>query len=303
MRIKHIDEEKFWSVAYKFNSKVFDSFNLYRLWFREASHLRVFWAREGIDEKYMGITGNKQLVGVFNFSKVRFYERKSWGSNEKKYRMEIRELYFLKDEDTCIQSIVDFMHRTKEVFGVSSWLYHEELMKTGLDPYARSIVIAWDTKTDVKKYNRRVKVKATKEVFNLSVLKEIQHESWSFFMRPDPKRHVVLIAYLDDEAVGSAYLNVFSGNIDYGVHVKRDYWNQGIGSSILRKALEFYRRRNFKHMFVIRVLSPITRVGENDRRALSFYISRGGKVIRDYVGFRFKKRGRVQLPRVEAYFK
>ena len=47
--------------------------------------------------------------------------------------------------------------------------------------------------------------------------------SWGFFIPPSFKHHLILIAYLRGEPVGSAYLNLHTGNIDFGVTWLRSF--------------------------------------------------------------------------------
>ena len=136
----------------------------------------------------------------------------------------------------------------------------------------------------------------------MSRLRRIQLESWGFFIRPSFKHHIILIAYLGDEAVGSAYLNKYTGNRDFGVHVRREFQRRRIGAAILHSARSLFRRLGFSRMSVVRVLRALSKVNESDRIALSFYINCGGRCLREYRGFRRKIRPRkLKIPKLSEY--
>jgi GNAT superfamily N-acetyltransferase len=78
------------------------------------------------------------------------------------------------------------------------------------------------------------------------------------------------LAWLDEEPARMAYLNKHNFNIDYGIHVKRDFWRKRIGTKILKEALRTSGELGAKHISVVRVLKSL-RNSSSDRRALSFY--------------------------------
>ena len=51
-----------------------------------------------------------------------------------------------------------------------------------------------------------------------------------------PRGVYVLVTHLRGEAVGSAYYNPTSSNVDFGVHVVRNMWRRGIGTRLLVEA-------------------------------------------------------------------
>lgn len=67
-----------------------------------------------------------------------------------------------------------------------------------------------------------------------------------------------------------AYLNKYNLNIDYGVHVIRDFWRNRIGTRILREVLNLSKGLDAKYVSVVRILRSL-RVSSSDRRAILFY--------------------------------
>jgi RimJ/RimL family protein N-acetyltransferase len=59
------------------------------------------------------------------------------------------------------------------------------------------------------------------------------------------------LAWLDEEPAGMAYLNKHNFNIDYGIHVKRDFWRKRIGTKILKEALRTSGELGAKHISVV----------------------------------------------------
>ena len=111
--------------------------------------------------------------------------------------------------------------------------------------------------------------------------KEVQLSSWGFFV---PSRgQKVLVAFLNEEPVCCAYLNRSTGNIDFGIHVKRRYWRMRMGTACLAFSIKYLRDLGFEWVYVVRALRSLFRVNGSDAAALSFYTSNGGKVLRDYL--------------------
>ncbi len=175
--------------------------------------------------------------------------------------------------------------------GVSGWKEYcwWALEELGYTPYAISVLISWDTSQDIlKKGNPDVNIRVADEK-NMDDLRVIQKSSWGFFIPPNFRREHVLIAYYGGKPVGSAYLNKYTGNIDFGVHVVKEYQRMRIGAAILEEVLKYFRSRGFKRMFVVRKLRAITKINESDKVALKFYVNCGGTILREYRGFRVKK--------------
>lgn len=92
---------------------------------------------------------------------------------------------------------------------------------------------------------------------DLNIFKKIRKSSWGFFIPPRENDHIVMLAYLNSTPVGMAYLNKNNLNIDYGIHVVKDFWRNRIGTRILIETLELAKQLNASYMSVVRVLRSI----------------------------------------------
>lgn len=66
---------------------------------------------------------------------------------------------------------------------------------------------------------------------------------------------IILVVLMDNEIVGSLQLisylrNRLSQNADLSISVKKQYWNKGIGSSLLDQAIDFARKADLKNIFL-----------------------------------------------------
>lgn len=136
----------------------------------------------------------------------------------------------------------------------------------------RSNLYFWIPDSRLLAHNGDIRVeffeKADEEL--LSQLEDIQRKSWGFFIKPDPRLHTVLVGYINDQPVASAYYNRFSSNIDFGVHVARRYWRNRIGTRILNEILNYAFENDKKFVSVVRILGS-TKLRSSDKRALAFY--------------------------------
>jgi len=83
---------------------------------------------------------------------------------------------------------------------------------------------------------------------------------------------------------------------------KREFQRRRVGTAILREALRLCRERGARRMLVTRVLRAITKINESDQVALRFYLDCGGEILREYRGFRRKKRPRpLQIPPLSGF--
>ena len=264
--------------------------------------LRIFWCGEERSLGYLGIKLDGRLVGVCRALAMRtqFYDRRMWGEV---WRGEVQDIFM---DDWSGEHVGRILLKAEEMFGsrgirvygVSEWKPEawRTLEELGYSVYARSVLFSWNTRREIPvgKVDGLRFTWATRR--DMRHLRRIQRESWGFFIPPNPRVHRVLLAWIDGEAVGSAYLNPRTGNIDYGVHVRERFQRRGVGSSILSEALRWFRERGFGRMTVVRVLRSIYRVNPGDVKALRFYHACGGRVLREYRGFRKKSRtvgGRV----------
>ncbi len=177
------------------------------------------------------------------------------------------------------------------------------LRELGLGVYARSVIMYWDTRREVPlEGNPRVVIRRASRK-DLPALREIQRNSWGFFIPPDFSRQEVLVALYEGKPAGSVYVNKFTGNLDFGVHVKKEYQRLRIGTALVKAALEVCRSLGFKQMFVVRVFRALTKVNPADKVALSFYRACGARVLREYRGFREKRRAKeLDVPDLEEFF-
>ncbi len=271
----------------------------YEAWHREMALLRIFWASGGERLRLVGVHENGHLVAAARLLRVPFYERKAWGSKDDA-RGEIQDLALLRPDPQVLAHLIRgaekvFQESDLSTFGVSAWnpQHWPLLEEIGLKPYGRSIVLGWDvTRRLPKAGNPAVRVR-TASPHQRALLRRIQRASWGFFIPPDFHRHEVLIAWLDEQPVGSAYLNRNTGNLDFGVHVVRAHWRQRIGTALLEAARQRCLSWGMPHMTVVRVLRALTRINPHDRRAWCFYKACGGRLLRDVRGFRRKTRPRA----------
>jgi len=281
----------------------------YLRWLDKLGSLPVFWCSGGVGLGYLGLKEGGRLLGALKLLRVRvfFYEGGAWRGV--KERGEVREVFLSEWKPENLSLLLTkaadlFSGYGLSVFGVSEWKPEawSLLERCGLSPYARSVLIGWETGKPIpKEGNPRVSIRPASRS-SLGELRRIQRESWGFFIPPNPKYHRVFIAYLDGQAVGSIYLNPLTGNIDYGVHVAAKFQRRRIGAALLRFAQQYFKKHGFKQMYVIRVLRALGKVNEADRTALSFYLNCGGRILREYRGFRVKvRRRRLRIPPLKEF--
>lgn len=153
----------------------------------------------------------------------------------------------------------------------------DEEVPLPLPPYcavnAHSILYFWHLdQLHLLEPNRQVDVELHED-WNSSVeeqLRRVQKQSWGFYISPRAGDHLVLLAKLNGEVVGSAYFNVNNANLDYGVHVVRSHWRKRIGTRLLHEAAQQARIRGFSFFSVVRILRRVGGIS-SDKRALSFY--------------------------------
>ena len=307
MNVHPISTAEFESFVRKFQDPLLWDLAKYERWKSGLCLLRVFWA-EGERLALLGIEEGSELQGALRVLKVPFFERKRWGERAKE-RGEIQDVFLQPLEVEGLKALLAGAEKILAQegllhFGISEWKepYWEALERLGFSPYARSVLIAWDTEREIPKAgNPDVEIRfASLEMKR--VLRRIQQSSWGFFIPPDFERQDVLLAFLDGQPVGSAYLNRSTHHIDFGVHVRREFQRRRVGTAILREALRLCRERGAQRMFVTRVLRAITKINESDRIALRFYLDCGGEILREYRGFRRKKRPRpMKIPPLSKF--
>lgn len=254
--------------------------------------LYIFWAKPAESVRLTGLYQNGRLVGTGRILSYRVSdrERKRWGYAS--FRTEVQDIYLEKVDylSRFIEKIVKRFNIDIYSLSVSEWKedYWKMLEEIRLEAYARSVLIYWDTTQGIpKRLNPRVEIRRA-ERDNLRELRRIQKESWGFFRPPNFRKQTVLLAYLDGEPVGSVYLNNITGNLDFGVHVRRNYQRQHVGATLLEYARRLLLSRGFKRMTVVRMI-PLSKVRSSDIVALNFYLNCGGRIVREYRGFRKKR--------------
>ncbi|MFQ6100915.1 MAG: GNAT family N-acetyltransferase [Anaerolineae bacterium] len=258
---REIPALEFERMVRSFQDPLFRSLAEYECWKQEMGILWAFWA--GGEERLalLGVEADGGLVGVARVLRVPFRERKEWGRKERE-RGEVQDI-FLRSPD-LLRPVLEKARELLEahgleVFGVSAW---EPAQFESATPEQRPL------------------------------LRRIQESSWGFFIPPDFGKQEVLIAWLKEQAVGSVYLNRAAGHLDFGVQVVRDLWRQRVGTALLEAAQRRCREWGFPRMMVTRVLRALPHIDPADRQALDFYLSCGGVLLREYRGFRRKKRPR-----------
>ncbi len=89
-------------------------------------------------------------------------------------------------------------------------------------------------------------------------------------MPPPQGDYVLLVRTPEGDAVGSAYYNLASSNVDYGIHVSRRHWGRRIGTRLLVEAAGLASRLGRRRLCVARVIRG-ARPTTGDVRALAFY--------------------------------
>jgi len=228
-------------------------FNTFRKWYEELGKLKIFWAKP-LSELKLVLREDKSCT-----IKISWLVRKKVQNAVMLITTEPSKV-FEKFRNKYRSSVKLAM--VPEDF--SSTLFHL------ID--ARSILYFWDVSSRILEGNSKVKIVKLFE-WNESYLKnfrEIHKKSWGFFIPPRENDHIVILAYLNSTPVGMAYLDKNNFNIDYGIHVVREFWRNRIGTRILEETLEVAKQMNASYVSVVRVLRS-TRLLSTDRRALSFY--------------------------------
>ncbi len=280
------------------------SFDAYERWRRALGILRIHWASPEEHLAFLGVERGGEILAAARLSLVPFRERRHWGM-EGDRRGEVQDLILRTGDDAPLAELLAeaaarFRALGIEAFGVSAWkpAHWEALEGLGLGPYVRSVLLAWDTASGLgKSPNERARIEPWDPSMGTGILRRIQRSSWGFFIPPQISVQVVLVAWLDGEPVGSTYLNRATGNLDFGVHVVKEYWRQRIGTALVEAARRICLGWGKSRMSVVRVLRALGSFNPRDRRALCFYRATGARLWREIRGFRHKKRSRpVPLP-------
>ncbi|MCI4438360.1 GNAT family N-acetyltransferase [archaeon] len=228
-------------------------FNDFKKWYEELGKLKIFWAKPLSELKLVSREDESCTIEI------------SW-----MVRKKVQSAIMLI---TSEPSKVFEKFRNKYRSSVKLAMVHEDfssMLFHFLD--AKSILYFWDVRSRVLEGNSKVKIVKLFE-WNESYLKtfrKIHKKSWGFFIPPRENDHIVILAYLGSTPVGMAYLNKNNFNIDYGVHVVKEFWRNRIGTRVLEETLEVAKQMNASYVSVVRVLRS-TKILSADRRAISFY--------------------------------
>lgn len=220
-------------------------------WIHSLSDLRTFWTKRV--ENFM-IASEEPLALLV-----------SW-----KARRGCREAFFLVTNHR--DHINEFIASARSSRGgdVCYILVTELELELGL--YDRwSVVYVYTMESRLLEPNQDVGVEAYENPSGrlLAEVERVQRGSWGFYAPPRPGS-VVLLARLGSEAVGVAYYHPGSSNIDYGVHVAREYWRRRIGTRLLHEVRKYAQDRGKSWLTVVRVVRG-RKPTAADRRAMAFY--------------------------------
>jgi len=214
-------------------------------WLKGLSVLRIFWAKR---VKEITIASKDPLVLVID-----------WERSKRK------ALFTL-----CQEFSNDSLSYLQNLAGNADLLLltPSELPQGLYDRWSK--VFIYDSNNAFLEPNKEVTI----EVYepgrvDSNIAEAVQRSSWGFYI-PPPKEDYVLIAKLQSEAVGSAYYNPKSSNIDYGVHVSRQYWRRRIGTRLLVEVAKLANNLGNDWVSVVRVIRG-KKLTESDKRAIAFY--------------------------------
>jgi len=277
---------------------LFTTLAAYEAWHQEMGILWTFWASGGERLALLGVEEDGRLVAAARLLRVPFHERKRWGG-EGEERGEVQDIALARPDEGLLAALIEaaeglFQAQGLTAFGVSAWMPEQWplLERRGLSPYKRSVLLGWDVARPLPKTGNPDVIMRPATPDQRSLLRRIQQSSWGFFIPPDFDRQEVLIAWLGERPVGSAYLNRATGNLDFGVHVVRERWRQRVGTALLEAARQRCLAWGLRRMTVVRVLRALTRINSTDQQAWCFYRACGGELLREVRGFRRKKRPR-----------
>ena len=285
-----------WARVSGFKPPLHSTLEEYMAWRRGLAVLKVFWASEEVGHGFIAAEEDGRILAAARAYRtpVYFHQKSHW---RVEVRGEVQDIHLAEHSEEAMEAILEaseaYLSISHMSLGVSEWrsTYWSLLESCGLSPYSRSVLITWPSSKRIPKTpNTEVKVKLASPG-EKKLARAVQTRSWGFFIPPDFSAQYVLIALLDGKPVGCAYVNKATGNIDFGVHVAREHQRKRIGTALLEKARRIVESLGLRWMTVVRVLA-LTKLRESDTVALSFYTACGGRLLREYRGFRRKLRRR-----------
>lgn len=166
---------------------------------------------------------------------------------------------------------IDIIYKMAMKNSLQGIVFTSNILEMGYDGWGK--VWVYNVDSVFLKANLSVEIKIIRpEKTNMDVLadvEKVQRSSWGFYVRP-LKGDYIILAYLGGAPVGSAYYNPRSSNIDYGIHVAREYWGKRIGTGLLVEITKLAKILGMAWISVMRVLRG-RKPTLPDRRAIGFY--------------------------------
>jgi len=233
----------------------FMGFDEFRLWYDELGKLMIFWAKKLSD------------ISMIHEDDILLFEV-SWLVRR---RIKKAVLAFTDVRDK-VNEAIELLKEYKDYTRI--FIIPEDILVDLDFVDRRGVLYFWDTSASTLEPNveLRVVVLSKWSDYEVDIFRRIHKRSWGFFVPPRPDDHLVVLGFLGDEPVAMAYLNVHNFNIDYGVHVIRDYWRRRIGTRILREVLKLADEMGAERVSVVRSLRS-KKVSASDRRAVNFYLA------------------------------
>ena len=227
-------------------------------WYSEAGKLGIFWAKPL--KEYEIISSEKE----YHLIKIKW---------DVKRRNNDEAVIVIICGSVSMEKLLNKARKhTKEniiaILGEESKNYNN-IYK--FNPSAESILYIWRVDNWRESEVNKDVVITNNTSWDEDVFREIHRKSWGFYIPPRKEDHIILLAYLDEKPIGIAYLNKNNFNIDYGIHVKREFWRRRIGSRILKECINISKEHGAEYMSVIRVLRRVGGGRADDKRAISFY--------------------------------
>jgi GNAT superfamily N-acetyltransferase len=223
-------------------------------WYSELGKLKIFWAKPIESIELLNKESNLYLVSI------------KWIAKSK-----IKNAILAITETQDVASkIIELLRKYCD--SVKLLMVPEDTsMNLGLFN-AKSLLYLWKVNAKTLEPNRNVSIKTFSEwdENDIETFKNIHKKSWGFFIPPRNRDHIVIVAYLNNLAVGMGYLNIHNFNIDYGIHVIKSYWRKRIGTALLVKILELTRSMGTSYVSVVRVFRSVKGTS-SDIRAVKFY--------------------------------
>ena len=226
----------------------------FKQWFTELCKLRLFWAKPYLKLEELEVGGSWWLV------------RAEWAKAKRARGALMAAAKSSSALNECLEALRGHLDGGYEALLIAPECLELELRRLKVD--ALSMAYFWDLDSlTLLEPSYEVEVEAL-EAWGPRMLEEVasvHRRSWGFTVEPRPGDHVVLLARLHGDPVGAAFLNLRSGNIDYGVHVVREHWRRRVGTRLLHEACRQAAEVGLSRLSVVRWLRSV-RLSSSDRR-------------------------------------